>query len=161
VTAARLEVGQLSGATGRQVHLWRRGDADSEAVARAVARVGDRFGPASVLRPRLALDPGDLPERRFTYAAASMDGRGGGGAKLRPRAGRSLVAAAGGEPGCPNRGLENGSLRTYSPPPRTTGGSAAATGGDRANSRPRASRLGKPPAATLTGRSGLGSEGAP
>jgi hypothetical protein len=71
VVGLRLEVGELSTASGRQVELWRRGDAERDAVARAVARLQDRFGTATVVRPRLTLDPGDLPERRFAWEPAA------------------------------------------------------------------------------------------
>jgi hypothetical protein len=67
VTALRLQAADLTAATGRQVDLWRRGDAAGDAVTRTVARLGDRFGADTVLRPRLAVDPGDIPERRFTW----------------------------------------------------------------------------------------------
>jgi nucleotidyltransferase/DNA polymerase involved in DNA repair len=71
VTALRLEASRLGAARGRQVDLWRRGDAAHDAVARTVARLGDRFGAQTVLRPRLALDPGDIPERRFSWVPGS------------------------------------------------------------------------------------------
>jgi hypothetical protein len=71
VVGLRLEVGELSTASGRQVELWRRGDAERDAVAHAVARLQDRFGTATVVRPRLTLDPGDLPERRFAWEPAA------------------------------------------------------------------------------------------
>jgi nucleotidyltransferase/DNA polymerase involved in DNA repair len=71
VTALRLEATGLGIATGRQVDLWRRGDAARDAVDRTVARLGDRFGAQTVLRPRLAVDPGDIPERRFTWMPGS------------------------------------------------------------------------------------------
>ena len=71
VTALRLEAGELATASGRQVDLWRRGDAERDAVARAVVRLHDRFGAGAVVRPRLALDPGDLPERRFSWEPAA------------------------------------------------------------------------------------------
>ena len=74
VTAVRLVAGDLATATGRQVDLWRRGDAAGDAVTRTVARLDDRFGPGSVLRPRLAVDPGDIPERRFTWEPADPRG---------------------------------------------------------------------------------------
>ena len=81
VTGVRLVAGDLAVATGRQVDLWRRGDAAGDAVTRTVARLDDRFGPGSVLRPRLAVDPGDIPERRFTWEPASSVGA----AAARPR----------------------------------------------------------------------------
>ncbi|HEX6493790.1 MAG TPA: hypothetical protein VF112_09780, partial [Candidatus Dormibacteraeota bacterium] len=71
MTGLRLEAGELSTASGRQVELWRRGDAERDAVAHAVARLQDRFGTGTVVRPRLALDPGDLPERRFAWEPAA------------------------------------------------------------------------------------------
>jgi hypothetical protein len=40
-------------------------------VAHAVARLQDRFGTETVVRPRLTLDPGDLPERRFSWEPAA------------------------------------------------------------------------------------------
>jgi nucleotidyltransferase/DNA polymerase involved in DNA repair len=71
VTALRLEAGALEVVSGRQIDLWRRGDAARGAVALAVERLRDRFGPQTVLRPRLAVDPGDLPERRFVWELRS------------------------------------------------------------------------------------------
>lgn len=70
VVALRLEAGGLCPGPGRQVDLWRTGDAGREAVVRSVARLQDRFGAGTVLRPRLALDPGDLAERRFVWEGA-------------------------------------------------------------------------------------------
>jgi len=67
VVALRLEAGGLGDGPGRQVDLWRSGDAGRDAVVRSAARLRDRFGADTVLRPRLALDPGDLPERRFEW----------------------------------------------------------------------------------------------
>jgi nucleotidyltransferase/DNA polymerase involved in DNA repair len=81
VSALRLEAGHLSAGSGRQVDLWRAGDAGRDAVARGVVRLQDRFGQGTVVRARLALDPGDLPERRFVWeapAGAAGGGRGGG-----------------------------------------------------------------------------------
>jgi nucleotidyltransferase/DNA polymerase involved in DNA repair len=80
VVGLRLEVGALGITSGRQVELWRRGDAERDAVVRAVARLHDRFGAAAVLRPRLALDPGDLPERRFAWEPAAPGAREDAGA---------------------------------------------------------------------------------
>jgi DNA polymerase IV len=71
VAGLRLEVDELSTASGRQVELWRRGDAERDAVARAVARLQDRFGIATVVRSRLTLDPGDLHERRSAWEPAA------------------------------------------------------------------------------------------
>jgi DNA polymerase IV len=70
VAALRLEAGGLCPGPGRQVDLWRAGDAGRDAVARSVARLRDRFGAGTVLRPRLAVDPGDLAERRFVWEGA-------------------------------------------------------------------------------------------
>jgi len=72
VVALRLEAGRLCAGSGRQVDLWRTGDAGRDAVVRGVARLQDRFGAGAVLRPRLALDPGDVPERRFTWGDAPL-----------------------------------------------------------------------------------------
>jgi DNA polymerase IV len=76
ITALRLAVTALVAAPARQVDLWRRGDAAGDTVVRTVARLGDRFGPRTVLRPRLADDPGDLPERRFLWEPPLIAGNG-------------------------------------------------------------------------------------
>jgi DNA polymerase IV len=68
VNALRLEV-ELRGAAGRQADLWRGGDAEREQVLAAAARLQRRYGEAALRRPRLAVDPGDLPERRFRWDA--------------------------------------------------------------------------------------------
>lgn len=68
VTAIRLEV-ELRGASGRQADLWRGGDAEREQVLAAAARLQRRYGETALRRPRLAVDPGDLPERRFHWDA--------------------------------------------------------------------------------------------
>ncbi len=68
VTAIRLEV-ELRGAAGRQADLWRGGDAEREQVLAAAARLQRRYGETALRRPRLATDPGDLPERRFHWDA--------------------------------------------------------------------------------------------
>ena len=79
VTAIRLEV-ELRGAAGRQADLWRGGDAEREQVLAAAARLQRRYGETALRRPRLAVDPGDLPERRFHWDApvpAAMAARPG------------------------------------------------------------------------------------
>jgi hypothetical protein len=68
VSALRLEV-ELRGAAGRQADLWRGGDAERELVLAAAARLQRRYGETALRRPRLAVDPGDLPERRFLWEA--------------------------------------------------------------------------------------------
>jgi nucleotidyltransferase/DNA polymerase involved in DNA repair len=68
VTAIRLEV-ELRGAAGRQADLWRGGDAEREQVLAAAARLQRRYGETALRRPRLAVDPGDIPERRFHWDA--------------------------------------------------------------------------------------------
>jgi nucleotidyltransferase/DNA polymerase involved in DNA repair len=86
VTAVRLEIEGLQGQVGRQVDLWRHGDAAGEEISGAAARLRARFGSAAVRRAALAVDPGDLPERRFRWAepgADSGDGGDGGGAQAR------------------------------------------------------------------------------
>ncbi len=67
VTAVRLEVSNLAPAAGRQADMLRPGDATRDAVALAASRLRARFGDGAVRRPRLALDPGDLPERRYVW----------------------------------------------------------------------------------------------
>jgi hypothetical protein len=69
VAAVRVGVTRLSPATGRQADLLRPGDGAREAVVATAERLRSRFGATTVRRPRLALDPGDLPERRFTWEA--------------------------------------------------------------------------------------------
>jgi DNA polymerase IV len=66
VAAIRLEV-ELRIAAGRQADLWRGGDAQREAVLAATARLQRRYGEATLRRPHLAGDPGDIPERRFRW----------------------------------------------------------------------------------------------
>jgi DNA polymerase-4 len=67
VAAVRVGVTRLAAAVGRQADLLRPGDGAREAVVATAERLRSRFGAATVRRPRLALDPGDLPERRFTW----------------------------------------------------------------------------------------------
>jgi len=67
VSGLVVEVRGLSAAGGRQTDMWRAGDATREAVRLAARRLQLRFGEQAVRRPRLALDPGDLPERRFAW----------------------------------------------------------------------------------------------
>ncbi len=79
VTAVRLEVEGLEPGAGRQVDLWRGGDAAGEEIGGAAARLRARFGRTAVRRAELTVDPGDLPERRFRWAepvAAKVDGEG-------------------------------------------------------------------------------------
>ncbi len=52
----------------RQVDLWHRHDVDREAIAQAVVRLHDRFGPGLVFRVRLRDGaPDDLPERQLAW----------------------------------------------------------------------------------------------
>jgi DNA polymerase IV len=67
VAAVRVGVTRLTPAAGRQADLLRPGDGAHDAVVATADRLRSRFGAATVRRPRLALDPGDLPERRFTW----------------------------------------------------------------------------------------------
>lgn len=69
VTALRLELTRIGPAGGRQTDLLRPGDAARDSIAAAASRLRTRFGETAARRPRLALDPGDLPERRFTWEA--------------------------------------------------------------------------------------------
>ena len=73
VAALRLEAGALALPGGRQTDLWRRGEAERDAVARVATRLCDRFGRTAVLRPRLRVDPGDLPERRFQWETVASE----------------------------------------------------------------------------------------
>jgi hypothetical protein len=66
VCALRLEV-EMRAAAGRQADLWRGGDAQREQVLAAAARLQRRYGETALRRPHLAVDPGDLPERRFRW----------------------------------------------------------------------------------------------
>jgi DNA polymerase-4 len=74
VAAVRLVVSRLTPAAGRQADLLRPGDGAHDAVVATADRLRSRFGAATVRRPRLALDPGDLPERRFTWVAPVVVG---------------------------------------------------------------------------------------
>lgn len=69
VAALRVEV-EVAPAAGRQPDLWRGGDARREVVLQAAARLRRRHGQGVVVRPVLAVDPGDLPERRFSWQRA-------------------------------------------------------------------------------------------
>jgi nucleotidyltransferase/DNA polymerase involved in DNA repair len=68
VSAIRLEA-ELRVAAARQADLWRGGDAEREQVLAAAARLQRRYSETALRRPRLAVDPGDLPERRFRWDA--------------------------------------------------------------------------------------------
>jgi len=57
-----------------QADLLRPGDGARDAVVATAERLRSRFGAATVRRPRLALDPGDLPERRFTWEVPVVAG---------------------------------------------------------------------------------------
>jgi hypothetical protein len=67
VAAVRVSMTRLTPAGGRQADLLRPGDGAREAVMVAAQRLRLRFGEAAVRRPALAVDPGDLPERRFVW----------------------------------------------------------------------------------------------
>jgi len=70
VAALRLQAGQLISGGGRQLDMWTGGDARRDAVLRGVMRLQDRFGGDTLLQPGLAVDPGDLPERRGVWERA-------------------------------------------------------------------------------------------
>jgi len=74
VTAVRVELKRISSAAGRQADLLRPGDAARDSVAAAASRLSARFGETVARRPRLALDPGDLPERRFVWVPPVVAG---------------------------------------------------------------------------------------
>lgn len=80
VGAIRLEAVATVRAGGRQGDFWRRGVSGGSPLAGALVHLGDRYGRSTLLRPRLALDPGDLPERRFGWipaiGAARPEGKG-------------------------------------------------------------------------------------
>jgi DNA polymerase IV len=90
VSAIRLEV-ELRIATGRQTDLWRGGDAQREAVLAVTARLQRRYGEATLRRPRLAVDPGDIPERRFAWESPLP----GGAAEQETRANGHAAATDG------------------------------------------------------------------
>ncbi len=93
VCAIRVEA-ELRVASARQTDLWRGGDAEREQVLAATARLQRRYGETSLRRPRLALDPGDLPERRFRWEAPVPAAPAA--ARLSPSAVPERPAAAGG-----------------------------------------------------------------
>jgi len=74
VTAVRVELMRISPAAGRQTDLLRPGDAVRDSVVAAASRLSARFGETVARRPRLALDPGDLPERRFVWEPPAVAG---------------------------------------------------------------------------------------
>jgi hypothetical protein len=67
VTAVRVELRRIGPAAGRQSDLLRPGDSARESIVAAATRLRARFGDGVARRPRLAVDPGDLPERRFVW----------------------------------------------------------------------------------------------
>ena len=69
VSALRLELTRIGPGAGRQTDLLRPGDAARDSIAAAATRLRTRFGEAAARRPKLAVDPGDLPERRFVWEA--------------------------------------------------------------------------------------------
>ena len=100
VTAVRLEVEGLEPGAGRQIDLWRGGDAAGEEIGGAAARLRARFGRAAVRRAELTVDPGDLPERRFRWAEpvaaeaeAGGEGRGSRATGPTPAEGRQEAPA--------------------------------------------------------------------
>jgi nucleotidyltransferase/DNA polymerase involved in DNA repair len=70
VAAVSVSLSNLQAAAGRQSDLLRAGDAARENVAAAAGRLQARFGSETVRRPVLAVDPGDMPERRFAWRIA-------------------------------------------------------------------------------------------
>ncbi|HEX6538278.1 MAG TPA: hypothetical protein VF155_03770 [Candidatus Dormibacteraeota bacterium] len=69
VSALRVELTRIAPGAGRQADLLRPGDAARDSIAAAATRLRTRFGEAAARRPKLAVDPGDLPERRFVWEA--------------------------------------------------------------------------------------------
>jgi nucleotidyltransferase/DNA polymerase involved in DNA repair len=67
VSAVRVGLTRLTTSGARQSDLLRPGDSARENVAIAAGRLRLRFGEGSVRRPVLAVDPGDVPERRFMW----------------------------------------------------------------------------------------------
>lgn len=109
VTAVRVEV-ELRPNAGRQADLWRGGDAEREQVLAAAARLQRRHGATTVRRPQLAVDPGDVPERRFTWTAPTpvvAVSRGAGDRGGAPRANHAARPVA-------SRDATGGDLRARS-----------------------------------------------
>ena len=71
VTAVRVKVAGLAPASARQPDMLRPGDAACDDVSLAAARLRARFGDRAVRLAKLALDPGDVPERRYLWADAT------------------------------------------------------------------------------------------
>lgn len=67
IAALRLQLTRIAPAGSRQADLLRPGDAARDSIAAAATRLRTRFGDTAVRRARLAVDPGDLPERRFVW----------------------------------------------------------------------------------------------
>ena len=74
VAAVRVELGRIDPAAGRQSDLMRPGDGARESIVAAAVRLRVRFGDTAARRPKLAVDPGDLPERRFVWEAPAVTG---------------------------------------------------------------------------------------
>lgn len=69
VAALSLQLTRIVPAGSRQADLLRPGDAARDSIAAAATRLRTRFGDTAARRARLAIDPGDLPERRFVWEA--------------------------------------------------------------------------------------------
>ena len=96
VTAVRLEVEGLRPGAGRQVDLWRGGDAAGEEIGGVASRLRARFGQTAVRRAELTVDPGDLPERRFRWIDPVAADAGGEGRGARAAGVATELTAAGG-----------------------------------------------------------------
>ena len=108
VTAVRLEVEGLQPGAGRQVDLWRGGDAAGEEIGGAASRLRARFGRMAVRRAELTVDPGDLPERRFRWTDPVVvdAGREGRGSRA-PGVPTGLTSAGGASEGSRGRAPEH------------------------------------------------------
>ena len=108
VTAVRLEVEGLRPGAGRQVDLWRGGDAAGEEIGGAASRLRARFGRTAVRSVELTVDPGDLPERRFRWTdPVAADAGGEGHGSRVPGVPTGLTSAGGTSEGSRGRAPEH------------------------------------------------------
>ena len=108
VTAVRLEVEGLQPGAGRQVDLWRGGDAAGEEIGGAASRLRARFGRTAVRSVELTVDPGDLPERRFRWTdPVAADAGGEGHGSRVPGVPTGLTSAGGTSEGSRGRAPEH------------------------------------------------------
>jgi protein ImuB len=67
IAGMAVELPELEAAGRRQLRLWAGGDGSGEEVAAALERLQERYGAATVVRPRPALLTSAVPAQRFEW----------------------------------------------------------------------------------------------